>query len=100
MLDNNILDVGNCDKQGAAGKDPSLPMSSMVSPRLQWPTEPSKNSGDFAVNVANDRKPCVQLRTGPRFLNVTPVLYRFARGVCKVWGGYALQSVLVENSFS
>jgi hypothetical protein len=33
MLDNNILDVGNCHKQGAAGKDPSLPMSSMVSPR-------------------------------------------------------------------
>jgi hypothetical protein len=26
MLDNNILDVGNCDKQGAAGKDPSLSM--------------------------------------------------------------------------
>jgi hypothetical protein len=24
MLDNNILDIGNCHKQGAAGKDPKL----------------------------------------------------------------------------
>jgi hypothetical protein len=38
MLDSNILDVGNCNKQGAAGKDPSLPMSSMV---------PRASSGDW-----------------------------------------------------